>query len=398
MLIMETMIKNILNKMSGVTKVRKQFLIHIFILLLSMKGRINFLNMSRIGTYSEKSYRLHFEKSFDFFIFNMHLIEKFCSGHKIIAGDCSYIPKSGKETPHIGKFWSGCASKACKGLEISTLSVIDLENNTAMHLESKQTPGDLKDNESRMDFYLRQVVERKDELKQMADYISNDGAYAKKKYVDGIVEQTDLNLICKLRKDADLRYLYTGPRRKGKGRPKTYDGKMNCKMIDKSRFSLCHSDDETLVYTTVVNSKSLKRNIRIAYVENRKTDSYAILFSTDTELDGYLIYRYYKARFQIEFLFRDAKQHTGLNHCQARSENKLYFHFNASLTTVSLAKTESVMRETLIKRPFSMTDIKTIYFNRLFLDKFFEMSDIDQSCPKINAVYNELINFGRIAA
>jgi hypothetical protein len=74
-------------------------------------GRMNFLNMKRQGTYSEKSYRLHFEKPFAHFAFNKHLVEAYCSGHKIIATDCSYIPKSGKETPHIGKFWSGCASK-----------------------------------------------------------------------------------------------------------------------------------------------------------------------------------------------------------------------------------------------------------------------------------------------
>ena len=384
--------------MPGLTNIRKRFLIHIFILLLSIKGRSNFLNMSRIGEYSEKSYRLHFEQSFDFFTFNKHLIGQFCSDHRIIAGDCSYIPKSGKHTPHIGKFWSGCASKACRGLEISSLAVVDIENNTAMQLDCRQTPGDLKDEASRVDFYLQQVVDKKDELKELADYIANDGAYAKKKYVDGIVEQTDLHLICKLRKDADLRYLYTGPKSRGKGRPKQYDGKMNCKNIDRSRFDLCHTDGETSVYTSVVNSKSLKRNIRIAYVENMKTDSYAILFSTDTKLSGTLIYRYYKARFQIEFLFRDAKQHTGLNHCQARSENKLNFHFNASLTTVSLAKTESIPGEFLTNRPFSMNDIKTLYFNKLFLKRFFEKSDIDQSCPKIADAYNELINFGRIAA
>ena len=34
---------------------------------------------------------------------------------------------------------------------------------------------------------------------------------------------------------------------------------------------------------------------------------------------------------KMEFLFRDAKQFTGLQHCQARSESKLNFHFNASL-------------------------------------------------------------------
>ena len=32
----------------------------------------------------------------------------------------------------------------------------------------------------------------------------------------------------------------------------------------------------------------------------------------------------------IEFLFRDSKQFTGLADCQARDLTKLYFHFNAS--------------------------------------------------------------------
>ena len=68
---------------------------------------------------------------------------------------------------------------------------------------------------------------------------------------------------------------------------------------------------------------------------------------------GDFIYRYYKARFQIEFLFRDASN-TGLNQCQARSENKLNFHFNASLTAVSLSKTDSIFKEPLTNEVFSM--------------------------------------------
>lgn len=47
----------------------------------------------------------------------------------------------------------------------------------------------------------------------------------------------------------------------------------------------------------------------------------------------------YSARFQIEFLFRDAKQHMG--YTTVRSEilkKKLHFHWNAALTSVSLIK------------------------------------------------------------
>ncbi len=134
-----------------------------------------------------------------------------------------------------------------------------------------------------------------------------------------------MHLISKLRKDADLTYLYTGKISKGRGRKKQYDGKMDCKQIDKSRFELCCIDEDSYVYTTVVRSKILKRNIRIAYVEYIKNNSYSIIFSTDTKLGGDFIYRYYKARFQIEFLFRDSKQYTGLNNCQAEVKTSLIF-------------------------------------------------------------------------
>jgi hypothetical protein len=393
---MKDIIANILDKMPNLQNVRKKFMTAIFILILSTRGRVNFTNMARVGTHSEKTLRLHFEEPFDFFTFNKLLIKETFSKHVIIAGDCSFIPKSGKSTPNIDKFWNGCASKACRGLEISSLAAVDVEKNTAMPLECEQTPANLED-ESRVDFYVRQVVDKKDELKELADYFVYDGAAAKKKFVDGIVDQTELHLISKLRKDADLRYLYEGEYN-GNGRPKTYDGKMNCKKIDKSRFELCHMDEDVRVYTAVVNSVRFERNIRIAYVESRKSNAYAILFSTDLELDGSLIYRYYKARFQIEFLFRDAKQHTGLNHCQARSENKLRFHFNASLTAVGLAKAEFLTSESQLRSSFSMADVKTKYFNKLFLDRFFSMSGLDLTCQKVASAYHNLLNFGMIAA
>ena len=99
-------------------------LIHIFTLFVAPPGRINFLAVARHGRFSEKTYRNHFEERFDFFNFNKQLAKRFCSSHRIIAGDCSFIPKAGKKTPHPAEFRSGCASKAMPGLEISSLAVI----------------------------------------------------------------------------------------------------------------------------------------------------------------------------------------------------------------------------------------------------------------------------------
>jgi hypothetical protein len=60
--------------------------------------------------------------------------------------------------------------------------------------------------------------------------------------------------------------------------------------------------------------------------------------STDLSLSVIQILNYYRARFQIDFLYRDGKQFTGLNDCQARSENKLDFQFNMSLTSINITK------------------------------------------------------------
>jgi len=62
------------------------------------------------------------------------------------------------------------------------------------------------------------------------------------------------------------------------------------------------------------------------------------LFSTDVNIDAKDILTFYKSRFQIEFIFRDAKQFTGLADCQARDLTKLDFHFNACLLALNLAK------------------------------------------------------------
>jgi hypothetical protein len=279
---MEQIIKNILNATEGLKVLRKNALIHIFTLFVALPGRVNFLAMERHGRFSEKTYRSHFEKKFDFFNFNKQLVDRFCSPHRIIAGDCSFIPKAGKKTPHVAKFWSGCASKSLPGLEISSLAVIDLEANTAFHLECEQTPATLPGNESRIDFYVNQVINRAHDLKKIADYFVYDGAAAKKKFVNGIVENTGLHLVSKSPNNANMRYLYTGPRRPGPGRPKQYDGKIQWNKLKKNRFDICYEDDEIIIHTAVVNSVSLKRNVRVAYVTKKSSLCYPFLYGSES--------------------------------------------------------------------------------------------------------------------
>jgi len=401
--------EKIVNKMEGLTKPRKKFMISIMILYLSMRGRYNFKGMERYGDYCEKTYRLQFEKDFDFKKFNIALFKEHLSSNCVVVFDPSYLPKSGKHTPGKGTFYSGCLGKATGGIEIGGIGIVDLHHNTAFSLEAVQTPSpkELKAaGKTLVDHYASVIIDRGSELRKISRFLAVDGYFAKRTFVDQVKKSTDLDLICKLRQDANLRYLYKGPKTEGRGRPKKYDGKVDTKKIDKRRFQKVYQDEDVILFQTCAWSVSLEREINVVYAEflddGKPTKRYALFFSTDLELDGRMIYHYYKSRFQIEFLFRDAKQHIGLTHCQARSEKKLHFHFNIALTAVGLAKAAHYLKQNENqnepRKPISLADIKTSYFNELMLNLFLSNFQINPDLIKNKKAICKMLDLGIIAA
>lgn len=416
---MEEYITNILAEMSGVAKPQKKFLVTLFLTMLLMRGKVNFRNMSRYSDLSEKTYSRQFRQAFDFVEFNERLIaDQIPPEHeKIGVMDCSYIGKSGKETYGLGYFYDSAHDKAAKGLEISSLGVIDVTANSGYNLSTRQTPPQaeiealvaeqgfptLADQEeadkiSRVDFYAYHLRRDATHLPDEVKYLAVDGYYSKIKFVTA-VRAVDLHMVGKLRHDANLRYLYEGPQKK-QGRDRQYDGKI--KFDDLSRFTYVTEIEKDIhLYTLEVNSVNLKCNIRLVYVlnlRNKKNPGYALLFSTDTELDAETLYRYYKARFQIEFLFRDAKQFTGLGQCQARCQESLHFHFNASLTALNLAKVDAYLSFAYdLDTPFSLATQKMVYFNEHLLEKVFFILDLDLSLINDTPDLDALRTYGAIA-
>lgn len=401
----QALVEKIVNKIEGLKKPRQYFMISIIILYLSMRGRYTFKGMERYGDKCEKAYRLQFEQRFDFLRFNMELSKEYLSDHCVLIFDPCFIPKSGKHTPGKGKFWSSSLGKMAPGIEIGGLAIADVNHNTAFNLEAIQTPTTdiLKQSgKSLIDHYAQLIIDRSDQISQMSSYLSVDGYFSKKTFIDLITTSTHLHIISKLRSDANLRYLYNGPKRKGRGRPKKYDGKVKPKSIDKRRFKWVYQDSDVIIYQAKLYSWSLKRIINVAYVEflnqGQATDRYTLYYSTDLTLSAKVIYQYYKVRFQIEFLFRDAKQFTGLSQCQARSENKIHFHINTALTAIGIAKIAHYFDAEQKQMPFSIADIKTSYFNELMLNLFFSNLHIKPDLIKNKTVIDKLVNFGTIAA
>ena len=383
-----TMVTNILRQMPGLGQPQRKFLATLFVTILVLRGRVNFRNLSRYCDYSERTIARQFRAPFDWPDFHQRVLMTALTPHAelISAHDAFFISKSGKQTFGLGHFFNGCASRAERGLEISTLAVVDVTRRCAFTLASAQTPPgetatQAEPEETRVDFYTQQLHEHRHRLPPGVKYHCVDGYYAKKKYLDEVVS-LNLHAITKLRSDADCVFLYTGPHPKRRGARRKYDGKVNFQALHRFEdLGTRPEEPHVHLYTAVVWHKTFQRRLRLVVLLNRKDPAkprFIVLGSTDPDLNGHKLIDLYVARFQIEFLFRDSKQFTGLLDCQARAEAALDFHFNASLATLNLVRAADLCRQQgQAPHVFSMASWKQCQFNERLLDLFMEKFALD---------------------
>jgi hypothetical protein len=403
-----TMVNDILQRMPGVSQPQRRFLAMLFSTILALRGRVNFRNLSRYCAYAERTIARQFRRTFDWPTFHQHVIQTALApeAEVLAAQDASFIPKSGKQTFGLGHFFNGCTSRPERGLEISTLAVVDVTRRGAFTLAVAQTPpGESRapdaQEDTRMDFYLQQLRAHRQRLPPQVTSHCVDGAFAKQKYLAEVV-RLQLHPITKLRCDANCRFLYTGPHPLRRGARRKYDGKVNWQALHRfvSLGPLAEADHVQL-YTTVVWHVTLKQPLRVVVLVNRKAPAkqrYIVLASTDLALEGHKLGTLYGARFQIEFLFRDSKQFTGLSDCQARAEAALDFHFNAALATLNLARAEAWQTQPATAlQAFSMASWKQRRFNERLLDVFIEKLALEPSWVQKHPSYDELRSYGAIA-
>jgi hypothetical protein len=360
-------------RLKNTKKPPQKFLCHVMRLLLMLPGRVTFRNLSRYSPYHEKTFARWFARDFDCVSLNhAAIVEVVVPSHEhLLAFDPRFVPTSGTRTHGLDMFWNGVHSRADKGLEIATRAWVDVTQNSADARSVAQTPPAPHSAAewTRSDSYLAHIVDvvTTHQLQPLTSLVV-DSYCSTQKFVAGICA-LEMHLVSKLRRDAHLRHLYSGPRHSGPGRPKIYDGKVACS--DLARFEqVASGDDDIELYQQVVHHGHLKRHLRLVLVRHRPTGRYALLFRTDVAPSAQTIYRYDKERFQIALLFRDAKQFTGLSDCQARSARKLRLHCNASLSAVSFAKLEA--RQISDKRgvPFSMASLQRMVFINTGLTAF----------------------------
>lgn len=406
-----TVVTATLNQMLGLAKPRRKFVAALLATILALRGRVNYRNLARYGAYGERSYARQFAQPFPWLQDHAQVIRAAVPAtHELIAAqDASFLPKSSQHTPGLGQFYNGCAGRAERGLEISVLSVVDLTQKGAYvaAVAQTQTPPKLKKEQvelTRLEQAIAQLQTARPHLPARLRYLAADGWYAKKKYADAVVA-LGLELVTKLRNDANMRFRFTGARTGQRGRPKSYDGKVDWQ--DLSRFEQVDTAalglaPDVEVFTAELYHGSLKCWLRVVVLVWHTADGqrhHALLATTDLKCTAADVLRFYQARFQLEFLFRDGKQFAGLTEGQAPNTAALDFHFNASLATVSATRAAAAqVQETDEPFVFSLATQKQIAFNEHFMAQISAKYAYNLTGWKNHPAYAELRTYGALAA
>jgi hypothetical protein len=138
-----------------------------------------------------------------------------------------------------------------------------------------------------------------------------------------------------------------------------------------------------------------------------------VLFSTNLEHEALEVIECYRARFEMGFPFRDAKQFAGLMDCQSRSAQAMEFHWNASFLVTSLTRAQQLLafEGEVQDFVFSMEDAKRPKpegavvrvkkrraYNELFASRIIRLLPAEVSVDQFWEVVQDTFNLGVKAA
>lgn len=393
----------------------------IIVALLTMTGRVTMLGISRWAGpgASYRSVQRFFGTAIAWpqvlwLFFVQHLFDP--DDVYLLAGDEVVVTKAGKKTFGLDRFFSGVLQKPVPGLAFFTLSLVSTKQRRAFPLQAQQVVRTQEEkeeiaqrkkeakakkskkvasspsspskssvprpvgrpkgskNKNRADVVLNAELQRIQQMLtgQLAriggclavSYLALDGHFGHHSALV-MTRQCGLHLISKLRCNSALYLPDDGPY-SGRGPHRKYGDKLDYRDLP-ARY-LQHRTVEEGIETRVYQAQLLHKdfsqslNVVILVKVNLKTGAWAhvILFSSDLDLCYARLIDYYRLRFQIEFTFRDAKQHWGLEDFMNVTEIAVTNSVNLSLFMVNVS---AVLLRDLrgICPDYSVLDLKAHY-------------------------------------
>jgi len=415
-----------------------QIIIHA---LLVMRGRITMLGLSR---WSEKggSYKT-IERFFNSKInweevnwrfIKSHLLKK--KSVYLLGGDEVVISKAGKHSYGLDLFYSSLENRVRKSLAFLNISLISVEDRKAYPMINKQIvkeskEGCVKDkglkkskkkkkkgkggrpkgsgNKDKKNIelspYLKFVQESIEESLKRIDkhidivYFVFDGAFGNNNAVQ-MVKRCGLDIISKLQKNSALCF----PNEEeycGRGTPKKYGKDIDYKNLPEKYLKSDKTDEKKGIQTKIYQMEMLHRKFAdiLNIVIIQKIDittgkiAHVNLFSTDLTLGYEKIIDYYSLRFQIEFVFRDAKQYWGMEDFMNIKQTPIYNWANLSTFMVNFAHG---LRQNSTMKEMSILDLKAHYHGLKYVKEVFKLLPNFASDYLIERVSAKIANLGAI--
>jgi putative transposase len=362
-------------------------LAHIVVAVLTMAGRITQRGISR-WTDPGGSYRTiqrFFQTHIDWLAVNGTFFLNFVWDRKgvyLLAGDETVVSKSGKRTFGLDRFFSSLCERAIPAVACFSIALIHVGKRQAYSLSNEQVV--------RTDQEKQQAKDRKQKRKERAkkkepakpkgrpkgsknqdkadkilsaelvriqaqaqkvctwlkkrlavSYFVLDGHFGNALACQ-MVRSLDLHLISKLRSDAALYLDPTALQKQLRPRLK-YGDRLDIANLPTDLLRSSHTEAGylTQVYQVRCRHKSFGRRLNVVILKKTHLLSgrvgHVILFSSDLFLGAATLLDYYTLRFQIEFTFRDAKQHFGLEDFMGVTQTSVANAMGLSLFLVNLS-------------------------------------------------------------
>ena len=411
--------------------------------LLVMTGRVTMLGISRWagkgGSYRtvQRLFSTVIPWAILFWVFFRQHV--YCPDDVYLAaGDEVVVTKAGKNTHGLDRFFASLYGKPVPGLAFFTVSLVSVQKRRAFPMRVEQVvrsdaekaaskakaaakkpkaphakgrPGRPKGstNTNKAPLPLTPELVRIQAMLEAllrlittvlaVTYLVLDGHFGNHNALH-MVRQCNLHLISKLRCDAALYFPYTGPYA-GRGPRRKYGRKVDYDNIPETYLKQTTVDGhiETRLYQAQLLHKEFTQPLNVVIIAktnlHTQARAHVVLFSSDLDLAYAPLVDYYGLRFQIEFNFRDAKQHWGLEDFMNVTPTGVTNAANLSLFMVNVAyRLQADMRQ---RDPdYSALDLKAHYRGYKYVEETIQMLPEKPEPILLRQILDRVACLGRI--
>jgi putative transposase len=406
----------------------------IVLAMLAMTGRVTMLGLSRCtgtgGSYRTIQRFFHTTLPWAAILWIFLRTQVLTPGDDmLLVGDECVVTKAGTETYGVDRFFSSIFGKPVPGVSLFALALVSRSERQAFPVQieqvlrepagtpppatpvAKRKPGRPKGSSTQAKADAPLNAEHTRISAMIHGLLTRIGTFLTLRYLvlDGhfgnhnavlMARRLGLHLISKLRSDSALYYPYDGPYA-GRGPRRIYGERIDPTAIPE-RFlkqTTVEHEIETRIYQVEARHETFDQPLNVVVIvkthQATGKQAHVYLFSSDRSLAWDVLRDDYQLRFQIEFVFRDAKQYWGLEDFMVVKEAAVTNAMNLAFFMVNLSR--RLMRDRRgIDPNASVLDLKTHYRGLLYVEEVIKLLPETPEPGLLRRLLAQVTGLGRI--